>query len=211
MPGALNSEISGMKAKAAKLAAAALLTVLLAGCYLPIKFDAEIEITRTGYYSVIFDGYVVSIPLNLGLRDGTISPLEENEKVANIVNDFKRDSAVKEVKYFKQGRFKVNWQRKGDLLRARMVTFLRRNELILIVKYVKETGLITVQTNPIAKSTAQRLLDSGLSTQGQLRVKTDLRVVNHNATKVVERATPIYVWDIKSILDTPPKINLAFR
>ena len=143
-----------MKSTAGKIAAVALLTVLLAGCYLPIKFDAEVEITHTGYYSVVFDGYLVSIPLILGLRDGSISPLEENEKVASTLNDFKRDSAVKEAKYFKQGRFKVNWQRKGDLLRARMVTFLRRNELILIVKYVKETGLITVQTSPIAKSTA---------------------------------------------------------
>ena len=200
-----------MKWKAARIAAVVLLTALLAGCYLPIKFDAEVEITRNGYYSVIFDGYLVSIPLILGLRDATISSLEENEKVGNILKDFKRDSAVKEVKYFKQGRFKVNWQKKGDLLRARMVTFLRRNELILIVKYVKETGLITVQTNPIARSTAQRLLSSGLSMQGQLRVKTDLRVVNHNATKIVKKATPIYVWDIKSILDTPPKINLEFR
>jgi len=102
-----------MKSKAAKIAAVALLTALLAGCYLPIKFDAEVEITRNGYYSVIFDGYLVSIPLTLGLRDGTISPLEENEKVGNTLKDFKRDSAVKEAKYFKQGRFKVNWQKKG--------------------------------------------------------------------------------------------------
>ena len=63
-----------------------------------------------------------------------------------------------------------------------MVTFLRRNELMITIKYVKETGLITIQANPIAKSTAQRLLDNGLNMQGQLRVKTDLRVVNHNAT-----------------------------
>ena len=46
--------------------------------------------------------------------------------------------------------------------------------------------------------------------QGQLRVKTDLRVVDHNATTVIKRKTPIYVWDIKSLLDPSPKINLAF-
>ena len=78
-------------------------------------------------------------------------------------------------------------------MRARMVTFLRRNELIFLVKYVKTTGLITVQANPIAKSIAQRLIDGGLTMQGQLRVKTDLRVVDHNATKVIKRKTPIYV------------------
>ena len=114
-----------MKAKAVRIAATMVLTALLAGCYLPIRFDAEIEVTRNGYYSVVFDGYLVSVPLFRGLREGTISPLEENEKVATIVNDFKRDKAVKEIKYFKQARFKVNWQKKGDLMRARMVTFLK--------------------------------------------------------------------------------------
>ena len=134
-----------MRAKAAKLAVTVLLAALLTGCYLPIKFDAEIEITRSGYYTVIFDGYLVSVPLYAGLRDGSITPLDENEKVANTLKDFKRDSAVQEVKYFKQGRFKVNWRRKGDLLRARMVTFLRRNELMITIKYVKETVLITIK------------------------------------------------------------------
>ena len=60
-------------------------------------------------------------------------------------------------------------------------------------------------------STAQRLLGSGLSIQGQLWLKTDLCMVNHNPTKIVKNATPIYVWDIKSTLDTPPKTNLEFR
>ncbi len=112
-----------MMSKAAKIAVVALVGALLSGCYMPIRFDAEIEITRTGYYSVIFDGYLVSIPLFRGLREGTIPSLEEKEKVAYTLKDFKRDSAVKEVKYFRQGRFKVNWQRSGDLLRARMVIF----------------------------------------------------------------------------------------
>ena len=95
-------------------------------------------------------------------------------------------------------------------MRARMVTFFRRNELIFLVKYVKETGLITVQAKPLGKTIAQRLADGGLTMQGQLRVKTDLRVVDHNATKVLKRKTPIYVWDIKSLFDPTPKINLAF-
>ena len=36
-------------------------------------------------------------------------------------------------------------------------------------------------------------------------------MVNHNPTKIVKNATPIYVWDSESILDTPPKTNLDIR
>ena len=197
-----------------KFLAVVLVGSALTGCYLPVRFDAEIEITRAGYYDVIFDGYLVSVPLYQGLREAKISPLEENGKVDAIRRDLIRDSAVKEFKYFKQGYFKVNWRRKGDLLRTKMVTFLRRNATILILKYVKTTGLITVQTAPIAKANARRLRESGLDTQGQLRVKTDARVVDHNAGRMVDgpqRGQKIYVWDVKSLLDPPPKIVLAPR
>lgn len=67
-----------------------------------------------------------------------------------------------------------------------MITFFRRNENMLIVKYVENTRLITVQVTPIAKGSARRLADIGLGMQGQFRVKTDARVVGHNAGRVVD-------------------------
>jgi len=33
------------------------LVVGLGGCYMPIRFDAEIAIHRTGHYEMLFDGY----------------------------------------------------------------------------------------------------------------------------------------------------------
>ncbi len=55
----------------------------------------------------------------------------------------------------------------------------------------------------IAKETAKRLINMGLDMQGQLRVKTDARVANHNAHKTIENATTgqkIFVWDVKTAL-----------
>ena len=37
------------------------LSALLSGCYIPIRFDAEIEIHRTGAYDFKFDGYMASV------------------------------------------------------------------------------------------------------------------------------------------------------
>ena len=37
------------------------LSALLSGCYIPIRFDAEIEIRRTGAYDFQFDGYMASV------------------------------------------------------------------------------------------------------------------------------------------------------
>ena len=44
-----------------RFAMALFLVAVLMGCYIPIRFDAEIEITRGGYYDFKFDGYMTSV------------------------------------------------------------------------------------------------------------------------------------------------------
>lgn len=61
---------------AAAILVAIVLSHALAGCYLPIRFDAEIEITRNGYYEIFFDGYVTEVTLFDALRRRALSPDE---------------------------------------------------------------------------------------------------------------------------------------
>lgn len=186
--------------------------VLLAGCYLPVRFDAEITIDRSGYYNAQFDGYMVSVPLYQGLKDGTISALDEKAKIADLQTDVTRDSAISDFKYVRQGHFRLKWRDKGDLIKTRMVTFLRRSESILNLKYVKSTRLITVEATPIADANARRLKAEGLDMQGQLRVRTDARVVTHNAGRVIDDKAgrgKVYIWEVKSVTDAPPRIVIA--
>ncbi len=116
-----------------RLRALSVVTVMLVltGCYMPIRFDAEIDVSRGGYYEFFFDGYLAKVQLYQGLKDGEINREEERAQVKIIEQDFTRDSATKEFEYFKQGHFKVNYQRSGDLLKTKTMTFFRRNEYIL--------------------------------------------------------------------------------
>ena len=64
-----------MKTSALKaMVVAAFLMAVLSGCYLPLRFDAEIELSKRGYYSIIFDGYLVWVPFfdKLSVRPGTL-------------------------------------------------------------------------------------------------------------------------------------------
>ena len=187
--------------------------IVLGGCYMPARFDAEIEITRYGFYNIIFDGYLVSIPLYDGLRKGKISAGEEKTKAANLKTDLTRDSAVKEFQYVKQGHFKVHWEKKGDLLRTKMVTFLRRNANIISLKYVRTTGRITMTGTAVAPSQAKRLAAMGLNITGELRLKTNANVVDHNATKVkkTKNRGKLYIWKLKSIFDPSPNLVISVR
>jgi len=199
--------------KPIKLPALALLLAGLAGCYLPARFDAEIEIGKTGYYNVVFEGYLAEVNLYDAVHKNRISKAGEEQKVANLKADFMRDSATKEFEYFKMGHFKVKWEKEGDLLRSKMVSFVRRNENMFSISYNKEQALVTMRGTPISKLNAKRLTEAGLGMQGELRVKTDARVIKHNAGKVKdgEGRQKIYIWTITSPYDPAPSLTFNLR
>jgi hypothetical protein len=190
------------------------LSFFLSGCYMPIRFDAEIEIHRTGAYDMKFDGYMASVDLYKGLRDGKISPAEEKKKVEIIRADFARDPSVKEFKYFTKGHFKVNWHRNGDLIRAKSVSFFNStSQYIIGMRYNKKTRRITISTKSVAKSQKKKLREVGLDWSGQVRVFTDAKVVSHNATSVKKNKRlggrfMTYTWDIKNIFAPTSKMVL---
>jgi hypothetical protein len=93
--------------------------------------------------------------------------------------------SVKEFKYFKQGHFKVNWHRNGDLIRSKSVSFVNStSEYIIGIRYNKKTRQISMTTKSVAKKAKKQLFDIGLNWTGKVRVFTDAKVVSHNATTV---------------------------
>ena len=183
--------------------------VALSSCYLPVRFDSEIEINREGYYSMIFDGYLADIGLYRDIKDKKLSQAEQKDRIAVIKRDFERDTSTKQFEYFHDGVFHVNWENKGDLLKAKTVTFVRRNELILQLKYVQDTGYIVLEGKSLKDENRKRVLKEGLNMQGEIRVKTDLPIKSDNAT--YKKKDPHdarfqwLVWNIKSIMDPRPR------
>ncbi|MBF0248524.1 MAG: hypothetical protein HQL36_10715 [Alphaproteobacteria bacterium] len=194
----------------ARVAALCVAGAVLASCYMPARFDAEIELDRQGYYSLKFDGYMVDVGLYKGLViDKTVSPAEEKEKAAIIERDFRRETSTKDFKYYREGHFKVNWERSGDLLDVKTVTFVRRNELIFHLKYVENSGYIVMEGKSLTKDNRQRLKNMGLDTNGQIRVKTDMPIKSHNAhEEKKDPRDPRYkwlVWNISTIMQGQPR------
>jgi len=193
------------------LAIAVLAVIALSSCYLPGSFDAEIELSRTGLYKMTFDGYIVDVQLYDDLRQNKLTKPQQDEKIAAIIADFKRDGDTKEISYFGQGAFKVIWQTSGDITRTSQVTFFRRDENMLSILYSEKDGTITLQTKYIKKQDADRVLQMGLNVQGVLRVKTDARIIAHNAQRVTKDGlTTIYGFRMTSITDPSPRMKVAF-
>ena len=187
--------------------------ILLTGCYLPGSFDAEIELSRTGLYKMKFDGYIVDLKLYEDLRTGKLTEQSEiKSKIDRVMADFNRASGTRNISYYSSGAFKVVWGKSGDLIRSPMISFFRRNENMISISYNKNTGLITLAGKSIGRNNAGRLQAIGLGMRGVLRIKTDTRVIKHNAQKVIKRGQITeYVWEVLSIFDKAPNMVVSFK
>jgi len=211
MPRMSAQHISALLRPFRALAIAVVAIVALSSCYLPGSFDAEIELSRTGLYKMTFDGYIVHVPLYDDLRQNKLTKQQQDEKIAIVINDFKRDGDTKEVSYYGQGAFKVVWQTSGDITRTKNVTFFRRNENMLSLLYDEKEGTIAIAGKYVKKQDAERILQMGLNVQGVLRVKTDARIISHNAQRVTKDGlTTIYGFRLNSVTDPSPRLKVAF-
>ncbi|MCW9033912.1 MAG: hypothetical protein OQJ97_06795 [Rhodospirillales bacterium] len=187
---------------------------ILSGCYLPARFDAEIEMSRTGFYSLEFQGYMAEIGLYRAIKEKKLTAEEQAKKVEVLERDFTRDTSVKEFSYFGNGHFKVHYLKKGDITRTGMVTFVRRNEKILSISASKKTGIITIRGKYLKKNDKERLIAMGLWMEGEVRVKTDAKVISHNATSVKDgegKNEKVYTWIIQNPYSPSPKLELYLR
>jgi hypothetical protein len=190
-----------------------LLAAGLGGCYVPLRFDAEAVLTRQGFYTLSYSGQIAWLPLVDDLRERRLSPVEERQKAERITADLARDSAARSVRYLRDGVFDLDWRKSGDLFAARMVSFLRRNESILTLKYIKDTGLATLEGRSLTPADAGRATGYRVEVRGQLKVKTDARVIDHNATRVVAigPGEQIYVWTVNGPYEPPPRMVVDLR
>ena len=190
--------------------------VVLSACYMPLRFDAEIEVYRDGYYSMIFDGYVAKVPLYDGLRTGKITQADETVEAEKYRVDLANDPLMKEVSYFKQGIYKVHWDKKGDILRSKFITFIRRNENMLSLRYDKTEGTIKLAGAQAGQEQRQQLRDIGLDMIGEIRVITDAKVAGHNATVVKDwpdkgPGFQMYVWKLPNIFAPSPNMIIQLH
>lgn len=199
-----------------RLFAVVAMTLALSSCFMPIRFDTEIEFSRTGFYKFTFDGYIADVGMFEKLKKREMTRAEEKEKVKVILAQLKSDGDASGVKYIKKGHFKIHWEREGDILKAKTVTFIRRNEYMYGIAYNKKTGRVLLQGRSIARKAKIQINDLGLPMQGNIRVITDAKVISHNATKVKRyyKRGPrfkMYSWKIKNIFAATPTMTIALH
>ncbi|MGB0683267.1 MAG: hypothetical protein ACPGOV_11190 [Magnetovibrionaceae bacterium] len=191
------------------------LVVATSGCYFPIRFDAEIELSRYGSYTIHFDGYMTRLQVYDKLRKREMSRAEERAAIETLKTDVERDSATQVFEYIRDGIFRLGWQKSGDLFVNRQVTFLRRNELILEMRYLRDEAEVLIEGKYLSPDNQRRLLDMGLNTEGQVRVLTDAAVTSHSANFVADwpekPGYKMYTWKVENVTSPSVRMKIAVR
>lgn len=188
-----------------------LLPGVLSSCYLPVRFQADVVISRVGYYDIAFAGQIAWAPLVRALEDASLSAAEETEKARLIERDLSRDSASRFVSYLGRGVFQLDWRQSGDLVETGMASFVRRGERLLALRYSKPEKTIELRGSRISAKAASELGAVADAVSGVINVYTDGPVVDHNATEVRETGDGVrlYRWRIESATDPSPLLVVA--
>jgi hypothetical protein len=190
-----------------RLAGVAACFALLASCFIPDKFEAEVRLTKDGSYGLTYIGVLTYGPLFSEIARGEIDDEHAKKSIGMFLAQLKRDSDFKEVESMGRGRFKVRYERTGKFGGSHQtVTFVSRQEPIFRV-LTTEKGTVEVNGSGQGRLYADRLEEVGLTTQGLMRVVTDMEVVAQNAQSIRKSVTPgftQYDWRFRSFRDLPP-------
>lgn len=184
--------------------------LLVAGCYLPNDFTADLRITPDGNYHFAYQGKLTYVPLLEKIDKGALSQTENAAQVKAVADDLARDSGFTEIAYLDRATFAVRYKRVGNILNEKSFTFVRLNSRLLMLER-RQDGTIGIFGDKPNTEDAKRIAATGIVMRGTLRIQTEAEVRSQNATEVVEAAPPVYLWRIDGV-DTPsPALVLSSR
>ena len=192
---------------------APLLAVLLlvGGCYLPMDFEADLNIDKSGKFAFRYKGDIIAVTLMRKISFGEVKGAEIAKQAEIYKRDLARDSGFKKIDYVRNARFRVEFDRQGDIRREKTFSFVRANALFLAVK-LRQDGGVEVYGDRPPQRLVDALIERGMDVRGVFRVWTNAKVVRHNAPRAREDGPrPVYQWVVKSLRDPPPSLILQLQ
>ncbi|WP_175581077.1 hypothetical protein [Thalassospira sp. HF15] len=184
--------------------------LMLTGCYLPEAFTIDISMQRNGDYRLSYRGLLVQPNITEGLLNNSLDPESEQEKVAKVLADLKRDSSVRQLTYSGRGVFNIVYEKRGNIMREKSFVFVRRQSRILEMFFHSERNTVEIRGGFVPDQYQDRLTALGYQMTGKIELRTTAGVRSHNAAEFREVSGQNRLrWEIKSIADPVPNVILG--
>ena len=146
------------------------------GCFVPEEFVATLEIDKDRNFQFTYDGTLVFAPsLSQIKQNGSLSVSEE-AAMAQGVAELRRKPGVVSAAYAGRGRFRVQYREVGALTPGRAL-------FMDLGKFEADpSGGIRISGPAMNPADQRAMADLGLKLDGTIRLKSAIRVVEHNAS-----------------------------
>lgn len=178
---------------------------LLAGCFIPEKFDASMQFNSDSSFNYTYDGTVVNA---LGLvekrKNGSLSEKSKAE-FPKIIAQMKKDPATKSVSQVDDVTYKISLEKKNQA-----------SNLFSLMDFIKvrkdQSGVITVFTPKFSDKNLKELKELGVTVDGTLKITLpkNAEVIESNAQSSPSLGGMVgsYTWKFKKV-DEP--VNFKFK
>jgi hypothetical protein len=175
-----------------------ILTLALAGCWIPENFDTRITINKDGSYTFTYDGTLTFGMALAAAQQGGLSASDEAE-LRKEGEKLRREPGFKKVDYQGKGRYKVLFEKAGN--RGERFYFVSE-ELKFFAVLPQADRTVTVTAVRPSQEDMQQLNSIGAKIEGTLSVSvaSGVQVVRHKAESepVFFGLFGAYKWQIKS-------------
>lgn len=184
-----------------------LMPILLTSCYLPQDFTIDLSMERNGDYRLSYRGLLVQPNIAQGLLDATLDADAEEDKVAKVIADLKRDSSVRQLTYAGNGVFNIVYEKRGNIIREKSFVFVRRQSRILEMFFHKDRNTVEIRGGFVPDQYQHRLTALGYQMTGKIEFRTTAGIRSHNAAEFREiNGQNRLRWEIRSITDPVPNV-----
>ncbi|MDP6389068.1 MAG: hypothetical protein QF654_04160 [Alphaproteobacteria bacterium] len=187
---------------------------LAAGCYLPTDFAADLRLERNGNYAFRYVGDLTDLSMLQRMASGDLTGDDIAERAQYGRKDLARDKGfggIDNIEYLGKAKFKVKFERRGNIRREKTFDFVRFNSRFLGVKRLADGTVVVFGGRPNPRALEQ-LEKAGLKANGVLRIWTNALVKDHNAQDIKPAGgLRIYIWTIKSLKQKPPRLKFDLQ
>lgn len=148
----------------------------MASCLVPEEFTATLNVDKSKNFQFVYEGTIAYAPALAEIRkSGLLSSAGETELKKGEA-ELRGKPGFTSVEYVGHGRYKVRYQETGSVQSGKKLF------LDLIEFRTSPSGGIRILGTDISPDGRKQLSEIGLKLDGTLKVTTDLKVIEHNAT-----------------------------
>ena len=164
--------------------------IVLSSCYLPDKYETEINITDEGIIETSFKGKLILIPLFMELKK-TNKKLSKNE-IEDLKISLGREPGVREVEYDGAGIFTTEIVEKRRLENGLNIHF---PSFVKLLSVTSNKGTVRLRSPRVDEDFQKQLHEANLGSVGTICIKTNARVVTSNADSEPGLISRCHEWN----------------